>query len=109
MAVQWPKKRRLLGKKHTRADGADKSTGKAKYSYDINRPDMLHAVMVQSTKAHAKIKTLDTSAAEKVKGFKALFLIKKEGAEVFWAGDDILAVCADTEEHARDCARAVKI
>ena len=31
MAVQWPKKRRLMGTKIARLDGPEKSTGKAKY------------------------------------------------------------------------------
>ena len=38
MAIQWPKKRRLLGTRVSRIDGPEKSTGRAKYSYDINRP-----------------------------------------------------------------------
>ena len=55
MPVQWPSKRRLLGTKVPRIDGADKSTGKAKYSYDINRPGLLHAVMLRCPHARAKI------------------------------------------------------
>src|SRR5262249_39107493 len=58
---------------------------------------------------HAKIKSVDTTAAEKVKGFKALHAIKKAGDECYFVGDEILALCADTEEHARDAARAVKV
>jgi xanthine dehydrogenase YagR molybdenum-binding subunit len=109
MAIQWPKKRRLLGTKVTRPDGPAKSTGKAKYSYDINRPGLLHAVMLRCPHARAKIKSIDTSAAEKTPGFKALHQILKPGAECYYAGAEVLAVCADTEEHAYDVARAVKI
>ena len=72
MAINWPQKRRLIGTKISRIDGAEKSTGRAKYSYDINLEGLLHAIMIRSPHAHAKIKTLDTSAAEKVPGFKAL-------------------------------------
>jgi xanthine dehydrogenase YagR molybdenum-binding subunit len=109
MAIQWPKKRRLLGTKVTRPDGAAKSTGKAKYSYDINLPGLLHAVMLRCPYARAKIKNIDTSAAEKSPGFKALHLVRQAGAECYFAGTEVLAVCADTEEHAHDAARAVKI
>ena len=109
MAIQWPKKRRLIGTRVTRLDGADKSTGKAKYSYDVNRPGLLHAVMLRCPHAHAKIKSIDTSAAEKVPGFKALHLLKKADAQCYFASDEVLALCADTEEHAQDAARAVKI
>jgi xanthine dehydrogenase YagR molybdenum-binding subunit len=109
MAIQWPKKRRIIGTRVSRVDGPDKSTGKARYSYDINRPGLLHAVMLRCPHARAKIKKLDTDPAEKTAGFKALFLIKKEGQECYFAGDEVLALCADTEQHALDALRAIKI
>src|SRR5688572_30289253 len=100
MALQWPSKRRIIGTRVARIDGPEKSTGRAKYSYDINRPGMLHAVMLRSSQPHAKIKLLDTRPAEKMPGFKALHMIKKAGDEVYYAGDEILGLAADTEEHA---------
>src|SRR5262245_24709341 len=109
MAVQWPKKRRLIGTKVPRVDGPAKATGKAKYSYDFNLDGMLHAVMLRCPRARAKVKSIDTSAAEKVTGFKALHQIVKPGTELYFAGQEILAIAADTEEHARDAVRAVKI
>ncbi len=108
MANQWPKQRRLIGKKHSRLDGPAKATGTAKYSYDINRKDMLHGRLYRCPYAHAKLKALDTSAAEKVPGFKALHLIAKPGQEFFYAGQEILGIAADTEEHAEDVLRAIK-
>jgi xanthine dehydrogenase YagR molybdenum-binding subunit len=107
--MPWPTTRRIIGTKVQRLDGADKATGRAKYSFDINRPRMLHARMLRSPHAHATIKTIDTAAAEKTPGFRAIHMIKKAGAEVFFAGDEILAIAADTEEHAEDCIRAVRI
>jgi xanthine dehydrogenase YagR molybdenum-binding subunit len=109
MATSWPKKRRLIGSKVQRLDGPAKATGTAKYSFDINRKGMLHAVMLRSPHAHAKIKSLDTADAEKMPGVKAVYAIKKAGDELFWAGEEILALAADTEEHAQDAVRAVKI
>lgn len=109
MAAQWPKKRRLLGTKVSRLDGPAKSTGKAKYTFDINLPGLLHAVMLRCPHAHARIKSLDTSEAEKVKGFAALHSFAKVGDELYFAGAEVLAIAADTEEHARDAVRAVKI
>src|SRR6266404_3206650 len=109
MAVKWPEKRRLLGTKISRIDAPDKATGRAKYSFDINRPGLLHAAILRCPHAHAKIKSIDTSAAEKAPGFKALHSIKKDGAELFYAGDEVLAIAADTEEHCKDALRAVKI
>jgi xanthine dehydrogenase YagR molybdenum-binding subunit len=109
MATSWPKKRRLIGSKIQRLDGPAKATGKAKYSYDINRKGMLHAVLLRSPYAHAKIKSLDTNDAEKMPGVKAIHPIKNVGDELFWAGEEILGLAADTEEHALDAVRAVKI
>src|SRR6266851_1237101 len=109
MANTWPKERRLIGTKVQRLDGPEKATGRAKYSYDINRPGMLHARILRCPYAHAKLKSLDTSAAEKIPGFKALHAIAKEGEEFLYAGAEVLAVAADTEEHALDAVRAVKV
>jgi xanthine dehydrogenase YagR molybdenum-binding subunit len=109
MAITWPEKPRLLGTRVSRLDGPEKSTGRAKYSFDINRPGMLHAIILRCKYAHAKIKDIDISAAEKVPGFKALHYIKKNGDELYYAGDEILGIACDTEEHAKDAIRAVKI
>src|SRR5215475_7735433 len=101
--MPWPANRRLIGNKFPRLDGPDKATGRAKYSFDINRPGMLHAKILRSPHAHATIRTLDTTVAEKTPGFRAVHIIKKAGATCFFAGDEILAIAADTEEHAEDC------
>jgi xanthine dehydrogenase YagR molybdenum-binding subunit len=109
MAVSWPKERRIIGTKVPRIDGPDKSTGKARYSFDINRPGMLHALIVRCPYAHAKVVDIDVSAAEKMPGVKATFTIADAGKELYFAGDEVVAIAADTEEHARDGARAIKI
>jgi xanthine dehydrogenase YagR molybdenum-binding subunit len=108
MGTAWPQKRRVIGTKVRRLDGPAKSTGKAKYSFDINLPGMLHAVMLRCPHAHAKVATLDTAAAERMPGVKAIHVIAKVGTELFYAGDEVLALAADTEEHALDAMRAVK-
>jgi xanthine dehydrogenase YagR molybdenum-binding subunit len=109
MATSWPKKRRLIGSKIQRLDGPAKATGKAKYSYDMNPKGLLQAIMLRSPYAHAKIKSIDTAAAEKMPGVKAVYRVVEPGKEVYYAGEEILAIAADTEEHARDAVRAVQI
>jgi xanthine dehydrogenase YagR molybdenum-binding subunit len=111
MPAGWPKKRRLLGTRVKRLDAPEKATGRAKYSYDINRPGMLYAIILRSPHAHAKITSLDTAPAEKMPGVKAVVLIgdPKPGKELYYAGDEIAAVAADTEEHARDAVRTIKV
>ena len=66
MPTKWPEKRRLIGNKIERLDGPAKATGKAKYSYDINRPGMLHGKILRCPHAHAKLKSIDTAAAVEV-------------------------------------------
>jgi len=107
----WPpaNHRELIGKKIKRIDGPAKSSGRAKYSYDINRPGMLWGKMVGSKYAHAKIAKIDTRAAESMPGVKAVVVMIPEGGEVFWANQEIVAVAADSEERAEAAADAVKI
>jgi xanthine dehydrogenase YagR molybdenum-binding subunit len=107
----WPpaEKRFLIGKSFNRVDGPVKSSARAKYSYDINRPGMLYGKMVFSPYAHAKVKSIDTGAAEKMPGVRAVLVMIEPGKEVMWAGQELVALAADTEDQARDAARAVKI
>src|SRR5438874_8843838 len=107
--MPWPQNRRLIGTKVQRLDGPDKATGRAKYSYDVHREGMLHAAILRCPHAHAKVKSIDTADAEKVQGFKALHRIAKDGAELFYAGAEVLAIACDTEEHCHDALRAVKV
>jgi xanthine dehydrogenase YagR molybdenum-binding subunit len=108
---KWPEedKRSHIGKRISRLDGPDKVSGRAKYTYDINRPGMLFGKVVRSPYAHAKIVSIDTSVAEKMPGVKAVKITQNPGAEIQWAGDEILTVVAETEGQAEDAARAVKI
>ena len=52
----WPAadKRTLIGARVPRVDGPQKTTGVAKYAYDINRPGMLYAKLVTSPHAKAR-------------------------------------------------------
>src|SRR5262249_7262940 len=109
MATKWPEKRRVIGKSIARLDGPAKATGTAKYSFDINRPRLLHAVMLRCPHAHASAKADDTAEAENTPGFNALHIVSRVVTELFYAGAEVLAIAADTEEHAHDAIRAVKV
>ncbi len=91
-----------------RLDAVDKVTGKAKYSSDIRRPDMLYAVLVTCPHAHAKINSVDTSAAEKMPGVKAVMVADGLNTARF-AGWIIGAVAAETIQQARDAARQFEV
>ncbi|MDX1946686.1 MAG: xanthine dehydrogenase family protein molybdopterin-binding subunit [Pirellulaceae bacterium] len=62
----------VLGKRPVRHDGADKVTGKAVYTADVQLPNLAHGKIVRSPHAHAKIKSIDTSEALKVPGVLAV-------------------------------------
>jgi CO/xanthine dehydrogenase Mo-binding subunit len=50
-----------VGKSLPRIDGVDKVTGSAKYAADIRLDNMLHAKLLRSPHAHAKVKGIDTA------------------------------------------------
>ncbi len=107
----WPvaEKRTLIGKRISRVDGPDKVSGRAKYTYDVNRPGLLHGKIVRSPHAHAKVVSVDTSAAEALPGVKAVQVVQGPGTEIFWWKDEVAAVAAVDEPTAEDAARAVKV
>jgi len=62
----------VVGTRPIRHDGAEKVTGRARYSADITLPGMLYAKVLRSPHAHARIKAIDTSKAEALSGVKAV-------------------------------------
>jgi xanthine dehydrogenase YagR molybdenum-binding subunit len=111
MDYKWPKPddRALIGKRISRLDGPWKSSGRIKYSYDVNRPNMLYGRMILCPHAHAKVTKIDTSEAERMPGVKGVQIIFGEGKEVLWAGQEIVALAAETEDQARDAAKKVRV
>ena len=107
----WPaaEERSLIGKRISRVDGPVKVSGRAKYTYDVHRPGMLYGKVVRSPHPHAKVVSIDTSAAEKFPGVKAVYIIQNKGSEIHWAGDDIAVVAAIDEPTAADAARLIKV
>jgi xanthine dehydrogenase YagR molybdenum-binding subunit len=62
-----------IGRDTLRVDGARKVTGLAQYTSDFNFAGMLYAVPMEATIANGKLLKLDTSAAEKMPGVRAIF------------------------------------
>lgn len=105
----WPDKPALLSTRVPRNDGPDKVAGRAKYTFDIQRPGMLYAKTVRSPHPHATITAIDFSAAQNAPGVKAVLKAKEPGSKVLYQGDLVAAVAADTEERARDAARLIRV
>ena len=87
----------VLGTNLKRREDPQFLRGDAKFTADINLPDMTHVAILHSPEAHAKIKSIDTSAAAKMPGVVRVFT----GADL--AGKMMPMVCiwkpADVESH----------
>jgi len=86
----------LMGKPVPRLDARDKVTGKAQYAGDIRRPNMLYAKVLRPPAHGAKVKSVDTSGAEKLAGVQ---VVKEE---------DLIAVLHADPEAAEKALAAVK-
>ena len=87
---------RVVGQSPRRKDAHDKLTGKAKYAADVTLPGMLHARLVRPPAHGAKLKSADTSAAEKLPGVRVV----REG--------DLIAVLHERPDIAEKALRLVK-
>src|SRR3954470_20081847 len=115
----------VLGKRTPRVDGRLKVTGAARYTADVRLPGMLFACMVTSPHPHARILSIDTSAAEGHPQVRAVHILERvrDVAElrdkskelpskypvVRFAGQPIAAVAATTQAAADEAARPVKV
>ena len=115
----------VIGKPTPRLDGRLKVTGAAKYTADVRLPGMLFARMVRSTQPHATVLAIDTSAAERAEGVRAVVLVDhllggaelrepgKEGSPrypvVRYVGQPVAAVAAATQAQADEAARLVRV
>ena len=70
---------------------------------------MIYGKILRSPHAHARIVAIDLSAAQTAPGVKAALAQKKPGDQVMFQGDEVAAVAADTEEHAWDAVRLIKV
>src|SRR5437868_2238705 len=122
-----------IGRSTPRVDGPLKVSGKAQYASDFHFPGLLYAVPVEATIANGRVAKLDTSAAEKMSGVRAIFhranigkifrSIQGPGFEgicderrppfeddvVRYYGQYVALAVADTFEAARAAADAVRV
>jgi len=107
----WPpmEKRKVIGQRFKRLDGPAKSSGRAKYSSDTRMKDLLFGAYLTSPHAHARVRGIDTSEAEKVQGVAAVHVAAPAGTEIQYQGWEVAAVAASTEEIAREAARLIKV
>ena len=117
---------RVIGDKHRKVDGLAKATGQAIYADDVQLPGMLHAKTLRSTRAHARIRTIDTSKARALPGVHAVITgadlpirygvipwTPDENAlavdKVRFIGDEVAAVAAVDEDTANAALRLIEV
>ena len=122
------KKFKSVGTRPVRPDGVDKVTGRARYGADFNMPGQLVGRVLRSPHAHAKIKKIDTSKAEKLKGVKAVITaadlpdLTNGNTEMFdildncmaresayYDGHAVAAVAAIDAKTAREALKLIKV
>ena len=127
---------KYVGKEIPRNDGYDKATGRGLFTHDIFLPHMLYAKVLRSPYAHARVVSIDTSEAEKMKGVRAVCTFENTTSKLFntsatmvttnpgaepvrdqtvftgepkYIGDEIAAVAADTEKIAEEAVKKIKV
>ena len=115
---------KYVGVSVPRVDGVKKVTGAAKYVGDMKWPRMLYAKCVKSPYAHAKIVSIDVSAAKALKGVHDVitgdYYTKRGGLyledknflavnTVKFYGEPVVAIAAETPEIAEEAWDLVKV
>jgi CO/xanthine dehydrogenase Mo-binding subunit len=67
-----PQQYKVIGTRPIRPDGADKVTGRAIYGADVQMTGLAHGRILRSPHAHARIKSIDISEAERMPGVLAV-------------------------------------
>jgi xanthine dehydrogenase YagR molybdenum-binding subunit len=114
-----------IGKPLPRLDAVQKVTGSARYTFDIQLPGMLWGRHVVSPWPHARVKSVDISAAERQPGVRAVHVLERvlqtaqlrdpeaeQGNRypiVRYAGQPIAAVAAETPRAAEQAAKLVRV
>jgi CO/xanthine dehydrogenase Mo-binding subunit len=127
-APESKRKFNVVGTRPLRPDGIDKVTGRARFGADASAPGQLVGRILRSPHAHAIIKKIDTSKAEKLAGVKAVItrddfpdhtggsgglydtlcnVMAREKA--FYEGHAVAAVAATSASIARQALKLIKV
>ena len=114
----------VIGKPVQRVDAEEKITGSAVYGYDLVLPNMLYGKTLFSTRAHARIKRINTEKAKKLPGVVAVVT----GEDIPWThgesvkdkpflaqgkvrfiGEPVAAVAAEDEDTAQAAVKLLEV
>jgi CO/xanthine dehydrogenase Mo-binding subunit len=110
---QWPEgPLTVVGRPAPRQDGHERVRGEARYTADLRLPGMLHAAVLRSPYAHARVRRIDLAPALALPGVRAAIgpgeahgLEEEPG----FAGAAVAAVAADTFAQARAAVEAIEV
>ncbi len=110
---------KLIGHNYTPPDLVAKVTGRARYAEDFRADGMLFCKLLVSPMPHARVRSIDTSAALAMPGVKAILTAddlpdfggaeKALTNEPFYAGEPILAVAAVDEVTAAEAVERINV
>ncbi|MQA73799.1 MAG: molybdopterin-dependent oxidoreductase [Solirubrobacterales bacterium] len=116
-----------VGRSERRKDAGEKIRGRAQFAGDINLPRMLHGKVLRAELPHARIVSIDTSAAEAMPGVVCVLLGSElEHFDPYWghaikdrqilavdrvrfAGEPVAAVAAEDEATAEAAVRSIVV
>jgi CO/xanthine dehydrogenase Mo-binding subunit len=110
---QWPRgPGAVVGRPATRLDGHQRARGQAQYTADLQLPGMLHAAVLRSPHARARVTRLDLSRALELPG--VLGAVGPEDCDVLqtepgYHGAPVAAVAADSYDRAREALAAIEV
>ncbi|MBI3078047.1 MAG: xanthine dehydrogenase family protein [Deltaproteobacteria bacterium] len=116
----WGEALGIVGSAVPRRRGAEHVTGQARYSSDVQLPGMLHARLLLSPHAHARVRRIDASRALALPGVRAVLTCLNTDAAwdeerrlfdhtLRYAGQEVAAVAAADEEAAEEALELVDV
>jgi xanthine dehydrogenase YagR molybdenum-binding subunit len=103
----------VIGKSAPRQDGRAKVTGGVRFTADISLPGMLHARILRSPLPHARLHSIDTSAAARHPGVRAILPIASptdaQSATLRYIGAPVAAVAAVSKAAAEEALRLIHV
>jgi CO/xanthine dehydrogenase Mo-binding subunit len=110
---QWPQgPREVVGRPAPRLDGHQRARGQAIYTSDLTLPGMLHAAVLRSPHAHARVQRLDLGPALAQSG--VIGAIGPDDCHVLqrepsFHGAPVAAVAAESFDRAREALAAIDV
>jgi len=117
----------VIGKPYPKKDARLKVSGECRFAGDMIYPGMLHGKLLRSPHAHARIRNIDVSKAEKLKGVRAVITGKDFPGVLYgnfmhtrdylplaidrvrYIGEEVAAVAADDEDSAWDALNLIHV